>query len=516
MLNRFFGSNTHTYLHIFGLSGIAIGIPLNKIVMSIGMMFVVLNLLLEGDFKKYYKNLKTNKTYLFILGFFLLHVVSILWSSNFEYYLDDLRVKLPLLVLPTVIVAKPILQQLHLKIILWSFSISTLFITLFNFLSYTQVFGERQYADIRDMSLFSSHIRLALIISMVILILFTFIKRKNTLFNTFLISLIFWLTYYTFYSQVLSGVLTLSIGISTYIILHFWTKRKWLIIPLFSISFLAIIAFLFWMFSPVEINKNDYKNLETQSVNGNDYKHEFAFISPVNNKPTHLYVCNAEIDKEWKYYSSIPIDSLDEKGQKIKETLIRYLFSKKLRKDSIGLSQLNQLDIKNIEQGMTSAKKRNFLSRLYGVKYQIINSHDPNGHSILQRLEFWKTGWQIATKNFILGTGSGDVQDAFNQQYIINNSDLRIENRKRAHNYYLTILLTFGILGLLYFLWMIAHFIRVNFQNKTMIGLLFMVIILASFLVEDTIETQTGVTFFGLFYGLYSLKKEDIVKLIDY
>ncbi len=516
MFNRFFGSNTHTYLHIFGLSGIAVGIPLNKIVMSIGMMFVVLNLLLEGDFKSYYKNLKTNKTYLLILGFFLLHVISIFWSTNLEYFIDDLRVKLPLLVLPTVIVAKPILQQLYLKIILWSISISTLLITFLNYLSYNQVLGKHQYTDIRGLSLFSSHIRLALIISMVIIILLTFIKRKNIRFNTLLIVLIFWLTYYTFYSQVLSGVLTLSIGVSTYIILQLWTKRKWLLIPFFSIAILTIISLLIWTFSPVEINKNDYKNLETQSISGNDYKHEFAFISPINNKPTHLYVCNAEINRDWILYSSVPIDSLDSKGQVIKETLIRYLFSKNLRKDSIGLSQLSLMDIKNIEQGKTSAKKRNFFSRLYGVKYQIINSHDPNGHSILQRMEFWKTGWQIATKNFILGTGSGDVQDAFNLQYIVNNSDLRIENRKRAHNYYLTILLTFGIIGLLYFLWMIIHFICVNFQNNTIIGLLFMVIIIASFLVEDTIETQTGVTFFGLFYGLYSLKKEDNEKLKDH
>ena len=34
MLNRFFGSNTHTYLHILGVSGIAAGLPLNKVVMS--------------------------------------------------------------------------------------------------------------------------------------------------------------------------------------------------------------------------------------------------------------------------------------------------------------------------------------------------------------------------------------------------------------------------------------------------------------------------------------------------
>ncbi len=508
MLNRFFGSNAHTYLHLFGLSGIAIGIPLNKVVMSIGMMFVVLNLILEGNFKNYYQNLKTNKAYLFILGFFLLHVFSILWSSNFEYYIDDLRVKLPLLVLPTVIVAKPILKDLHIKIILWCFTISTLLISLINFLSYQQVFAERVYQDVRGMSLFSSHIRLSIIISMVIIILITFLRKKNIRLNTLLTIFIAWLMFYTIYSQVLSGIITLFAGLSIYTIIRLWNTRKWMLIPFFSISLFSIIYLLVWMFSPVEISKKDYLDIDLKTINGNEYVHVFKYISPVNNQPTHLYICNPEIHQNWSHYSEIPIDSLDKKGQPIKETLIRYLFSKNLRKDSVGLTQLSQTDVRRIEQGETNVHEKGFISRLYGVKYQIINSSDPNGHSLLQRMEFWKNGWQIFSKNIIIGVGSGDVQDEFNKQYTLNNSKLRVENRKRAHNYFLTILLTFGVIGFIYFVWMIAYFIRFNFQNTTMIGLLFMVIFLASFLVEDTIETQTGVTFFGLFYGLYSLKRE--------
>ena len=53
MMNRIFGQNTHTYLHILGLSAIAFGLPWSKALMSVGMMFIVLNLLLEGDFKSY-------------------------------------------------------------------------------------------------------------------------------------------------------------------------------------------------------------------------------------------------------------------------------------------------------------------------------------------------------------------------------------------------------------------------------------------------------------------------------
>ena len=121
MLSRFFGDNIHRYLHVLGLSGVAFGIPLNKVVMSSSMVFIALNLLTEAKFKEGLKNLKSNKLYWLVAALFLLHVVGLLWSENMAYGLHDLRVTVPLFVIPTMLVARPIKKRSDLHLVLGAF-----------------------------------------------------------------------------------------------------------------------------------------------------------------------------------------------------------------------------------------------------------------------------------------------------------------------------------------------------------------------------------------------------------
>ena len=44
-----------------------------------------------------------NKAAVLLVAFYLMHVVGLLWTSDFEYAMKDLRVKLPILVMPFVL-----------------------------------------------------------------------------------------------------------------------------------------------------------------------------------------------------------------------------------------------------------------------------------------------------------------------------------------------------------------------------------------------------------------------------
>ena len=114
----------------------------------------------------------------------------------------------------------------------------------------------------------------------------------------------------------------------------------------------------------------------------------------------------------------------------------------------------------------------------------------------MQRLEYWNLGLQIASENIVLGVGAGDIQDSFNQKYIETGSKLIEEHRDRTHNMYLTMLLGFGIPGILLLLISHIHYLRDQFRNGQLVGLGFIIIIMISYLVEDTLETQSGITFF--------------------
>lgn len=503
MLNRLFGKNTHSNLLTFGLCALAIGVPINKIAMSLAMMILALNFLLEGEYKSKWKNLISNKAFLLLALFFILHFVGLLWTNNIEYAWNDIRIKIPLLVIPLIIVAKPPANSKHITFVLISFIVSTFISSLINFIFYQGWVGNRIYDDIRGLSIFGSHIRYAIIITMAIAILITFLKEKK--FKWLTLVLILWFTFYTFYSQVLSGVITLFALLSVYSTYLIWKKWKIAAFILVSLISITLVSMLIWMFKPIHINQNDYANLPLKTAEGNPYTHDFSKISVETHEPTYIYVCEAELRREWAKRSSISIDSLDFAGQHLKQTLIRYMSSKGLRKDAKGVKQLSKMDIHDIEMGHASIIKSGIIARFYGIKHQLNNANTPNNHSILERIRYWKAGISILKENWLIGVGTGDVQTAFNEEYKASNTLLNEQNWHRAHNMFLTVFITFGICGLALFCWMIAHFTWYNIRHHQLVGLFFILIAVVSFIPEDTLETQTGATFFALFYGLYSI-----------
>lgn len=58
MSNKLFSFKVHSFLHVLGMSILAFGLPLNKVLMSIGAIWGVSNLVLEGDIKTYLKNIR--------------------------------------------------------------------------------------------------------------------------------------------------------------------------------------------------------------------------------------------------------------------------------------------------------------------------------------------------------------------------------------------------------------------------------------------------------------------------
>jgi hypothetical protein len=508
MLNRFFGENTHTHLHILGLSGLAFGLPFNKVVMSISMMFLVLNLLLEADFRKYFSNIRNNRAFLILLLFFSLHFIGLLWSSNMDYGFHDLRVKLPLLIVPLVLVAKPVVNPNRLSIVLAALITSLLFTSLYNFFAYKGLIGAHIYDDIRGMSLFSSHVRYSLLIVMgVAILLFNSNWKSNSLILT-RIALIAWFVFYTYYSQVLSGMLCLSGVLFTGLIYLIWRYNRWLALGSFSVVTITSLIVAVWIFKPITFNSEDYNDLPYRTAEGNIYYHKPVTVTPETKKPIEIYICDVELEREWEKVSQLPYDARDVKGQPIRATLIRYMSSLDLKKDAEGFKSLKSEDIRKIENGHASKYTTGLIARVYGLQYQLNNTDNPNGHSFLQRIEYWKTGLIIAKNNLLIGVGTGDVQDIFDSTYDELDSPLNEENRRRSHNMYLTVLLTFGIGGLFVFLWMHSEYLIQNLKKERLIAVSFIVIILLSYCVEDTLETQTGVTFFALFYGLFLPRKK--------
>ena len=185
----------------------------------------------------------------------------------------------------------------------------------------------------------------------------------------------------------------------------------------------------------------------------------------------------------------------------------RFLHSKDLPPNGTGVKRLLPVEVEAIENGKANVKEMEmgFWGRIEGLRYQLHHPSDPNGHSLLQRYEAWKTGFEIYKDHYLLGTGTGDIDDSFTKKYRENKSKLTAVNQIRGHNMYLTSLLTFGPIGLFLFLYLIGVHIKIQLQSKQFIGFVFMTVMVITFLFEDTLETQTGITLFSFFAALYSI-----------
>ena len=464
-------------IYFFILSLLLVGIVSSKFLMSLGMMLGGLNLLLVADFKGNFENLKKNKFFLFLFLFYLLHLAGMLWTDDISHGFDDLRVKASLIAIPLIICVKPIPTALTIRNLFLLFVLTLTLTSIYNFTIYTFFRESFKLNDIRDLSRFGSHIRYGILITIGIPILIE-LKSHYPKWKYLFLIVGLWFLFYSYYSQVLSSIVSVLIVIFGTILWKLFHANKYIwglgIITIFIVITASTILYLML---PIK-----YKQTSTQNY--------------------------FSLKQKWEKRSDIPFDSLDLRKQKLSNTLERYLLSKNLPISGVGVLKLSSQDMRNIELGYADINetKSGSMARLYGVRFQIHNANNPNGHSILERIEYWKTGWEVIKENWVFGVGTGDKKNAMKKMYERKDSKLLPERRLRAHNSYITFCLTFGLFGLMFFCYVLFNFLKFQLKNKSFLGFLFICVTIITFIFEDSLETQMGVSFFAFFFALFSRK----------
>ncbi|MFH2142289.1 MAG: O-antigen ligase family protein [Bacteroidota bacterium] len=508
----------------------AIAIPVSEYFTSVFQFLLALNWVLEFDFKEKLKRIKANKSILLFPLLFLLHFVWLINTENFSYAFHDIKIKLPLLVLPVLIGSSPIISYKEIKILLLLF-VSTIIVSSLISISVLAGIWKHEYSDIREISVFISHIRfsLMLVLSVFILVYYLlFQKKKLSRIEIFVFPLlIIWIIVFLYILNSLTGIFILAF--TTILFLIYYANRikhlvsriflLMLIISLFLIGF-SYISKQVSAFYKTEIVSPE--TIDEKTVNGNQYEHNFGINYLENGNFVWLYYCGPELMSQWNKRSSIDFNGNDSKGQVLRYTLVRYLSSKGLRKDSAGICGLDQKDIENIENGIANYRftdKYSLKVMIYKIIWQIdtySKTGNPTGHSVTQRIEYLKTAFHIIQNNFWFGTGTGDVQLAFDLEYNKVKSPLPEKLRRRSHNQLVTFFVSFGFFG--FFMALLSFFLPF-FMNKKKWNFLissFMIITALSMLNEDTLETQTGVSFIIFFYCFLifacNFKSEQLLK----
>ncbi len=521
----------HFYIFLIGTSMLVVGLPLSPFMLSLSILLLSANWLAEiiplsgnwSVFHEKWQYLKSRKAILLLISIYLIHIIWLINTTDFSFAIRDLRIKLPLLALPIIYGTIPKLSKIHFTRILQLF-IATVIVSSFITTYVLLGFSWLDPIDSRYASLFISHIRFSLIVVLSIYSLFylTFyqdIKLPLWQKTTYIVAMI-WFICFLILLQSFTGIVIFLILLPVSIIWCSYKRnnRKWIITSYITTLLIGLLILLYAGLCYTRYNKKDPENnkvLEPITLNGNIYLHHPEKEDYENGHKIWIYISKEELKQEWNKISLYKYDSVDRKGQPIHSTLIRYMTSLGLRKDSLGLKQLSPEDIQMIEKGYTNYLYKNKFA-LYPRIYELLwemdrykETGDPSGQSLGQRIEYLKTAMHIIKRHFWFGTGTGDVKMEFYKQYTFDKSLLKYEWRHRTHNQLITFFVTFGITGFLFILF--ALFTPPILEKKYTYFLftIFFLIGILSMLNEDTLETHVGASFFAFFYSFFLFSSPD-------
>lgn len=509
------------YLYQFGLILGAVSLPLSNFGMSLAGFWLsgawLLDQIFTDNSTRRYRWSKALRSPLFWLlnGLFLIHLTGLLYTNDWNYALRDLRIKLPLLLFPFIFFTARPFEGAAIRRAMLFFALATSSAALIC-LSIPLGWLNREVHNIRDISIFISHIRFSILLVFASAILLLWISEKRRVLPAF-IMLSINLSFLWVIESATGAVLF------TAVVMLYLVSEEASVIPklwrrVLRVGFtILILTTAGWIYTVsrahLAIPEGFIEQLPTHTVLGNPYEHQIGNSIKENDHLVWYYICRYELDSAWSLRSRRTLDDSDDRGHHIYSTLLRYMSSKGLTKDAQGMKAMSDDDIRNVERGVASIlefEHKGLQRRLDKILFELSimkNGGNPSGNSVTQRFEFWRAAWHIIRQKPVFGVGTGDVKSAMNDAYVDIDSELYEPFRLRAHNQYLTFWVAFGLPGLILLLASIFIPLGVPVTERGFLFTSFCLVTALSYLTEDTLETQAGVTFVAFFAALFSAQR---------
>ncbi|MFM7726193.1 MAG: hypothetical protein ACKO7B_05805, partial [Flavobacteriales bacterium] len=168
-------------LHFAGLAIVMVALPFSNFLMSFGMFWLagVLVLQVSTDIARKqpvlnrWKQFSSNSSAMMLSGLFLLPLIGLLWTTHFDYAMWDLRMKLPILVLPLLISCTNPITQGEFRALIGLFILAVVVAVMWCLQVYWMGSPEID-GDVRKISVFISHVRFSLLIALALGLLIRF------------------------------------------------------------------------------------------------------------------------------------------------------------------------------------------------------------------------------------------------------------------------------------------------------------------------------------------------------
>jgi O-antigen ligase len=504
----------HRDIAFWGMTLIALGLPLSTILMSVGQFVLMGNWLLEGDLKRRLRQFFTDRLSLVLFSVFFMHLVAMAWASDLRSAWGDVQVKLPLFILPLVLFTSKLPEPKRLRQILYLFVLGTVAGSLVGLVNYLGL-SHDVMVEKRHLSYFTSHIRFGMMAVFSIFILAHFLFSEWGKWpwaeRIFTLIVIGWLFYFVVFLESATAYVIFAALFALALARMVFRSRS------MTAKLVAAVVLIVGSISGVvyvhDIYENqmlelkfDYRTLDVFTKNGRYYAHETGIPYTENGHRVWNFVCWKELENEWPKKSTRPLYSTDLRGQELHYTLVRYMTSLGLHKDSIGVHQLAAKDVENVEMGFTNHR----YAQRWGVSRRIAQffwemkeyayNNNPNNSSLLQRWTYTKVGLDIVRENWLFGVGTAGLRSAYAEMYRKDDRNLFPQFQLIAHNQFLAVAICLGVFGGAWFIIAFLYPLWNHWRNFLYLCMFVMTAI--SFLSDNTLGTQSGTTLYAFMNAL--------------
>ena len=482
---------------------LVVGMPLSRPLMSIGGIGLALVFVLSPNRLAPFKYPGLFWPLLALVALFVWHVLQVLRGGDMAFLLNDLRIKLPLLAAPLGVAAlAPSITTARVRILLAIYSFAVL-VALALVAQYYFTDFDNRVLNIRNVVYFTSHIRLSLNVLFgavaVCWLALTAVKDKIWFWVWCGVYLVFatWFIVLIGSGNALLVLAALVLFTAIQLVRHSAVVGR---VTGFALLGLTAVATV-WLVQRWQTYTTPLPGqnlLDKTTALGNVYNHDTVNLQLEQGTYVWRFIAPAECDSAWLARTGVDPIGLDASGNQLRGTLYRYLSAKGLRKDAAGVASLSEGDVANILQGIPSPQMAEYngverrVDQLF-FEMQTEPWHtSPGTGSIFTRVAYWQTAWSLVKLKPVMGWGTGHVPAAYKTAYFQNSRGMPSQMQHRSHNQYLAVWVALGLPGLVL---LVAALAAGFVGDSHFLWPYFILIAAVSFVPEDTLETQAGVTF---------------------
>ena len=427
-----------------------IGIGFQIVIYKVALCALFLNWIFTTKFKKVIQSISSNSFFLAFIIFYILYALSFFWSENQSFAIADLVLKIPILILPLIMLSNEPLSIKEINKLLLAFSLSVIFLNCFCF--FDALFNYLNTGNINEFFYGSLTINMhtayqATFTSFSIFILVYIYLNKEYSHNWIFSCLIALQFLFLFLLSSRMQILCLSVVTPIFLIFHYYLKQK--IYLGFSYTILAFVV--------------SYFLVSTPSVLNNRYKQTVSHISSIGN--------DSQNSDSRKFIWKKAID------------IIKYnwLFG-------VGVGDAKDV----LVSSYSKESSKPITDHTVDSTINILKANSKNLNTQVKKLTSDHTKLKKESENILI------------QQ--INKYRFFAKKKYNFHNQYLQTFATVGCFGLIILIYLLSHLFIVSIIKKDFIVSAFLFLIAMSFLTESMLERQAGVIFFTFFYLLLVMR----------